>query len=314
MNAEFYDFTQQTQGQLFYATRAMQAHLVAELPDMPPLLQVRMGYAESPAWFMLQAAEFDPDPLTLENLRVRDIYASERIVQALLEMLAGERWLERTGDAYHLTEQGREQLQHLRNRAIIPMTPMELPLPQAQIERLVSLLGRIIKLSMESGDQPGTWCLAHSRHRAPATDVTPLLKINQYFSDFNAFRDDAHMAAWKAQDVKGYVWEAFYFVCSAQANSADTVFEALTFRGYSRQEYSEALQALVARNWLTPASDAPGSYDVTDTGRVVQKQVETLTDDYFYAPWSALSEAEIEETKSLLQQFHDKLQALAKSE
>ena len=50
------------------ATRARSAS-----PDEPPpaLLQLRAGRAESPGWFLIQAAEFDPEPLTVENLRAR---------------------------------------------------------------------------------------------------------------------------------------------------------------------------------------------------------------------------------------------------
>src|SRR5215213_3454390 len=74
----------------------------------PAILQLRAGLAESPGWFLIQAAEFDPEPLTVTNLRVRDIYASERIVQALLDLMASEGWLDRSAqDAYALTAKGR---------------------------------------------------------------------------------------------------------------------------------------------------------------------------------------------------------------
>ncbi len=64
--------------------------------------------ANRPAWFLIQAAEFDPEPLSVARLRVRDIYASECIVTALLEVMAAERWLDRHGDDYHLRAEGRQ--------------------------------------------------------------------------------------------------------------------------------------------------------------------------------------------------------------
>ena len=170
MNAEFYNLTQQTQAQLYYAMRAAQAELAADQPPLPPLLQIRAGYAESPAWFMVQAAEFDPEPLTVENLRVRDIYASERIVQALLELLAGEKWLDRVGNAYHLTTAGQEQIKQLRERGAKFMAPVELPWPLEKINQLEASLHDIIERSLKYTDKPGIWCLAHSRNRAPAPD------------------------------------------------------------------------------------------------------------------------------------------------
>jgi hypothetical protein len=97
MNAEFYNFLMETQGALYGAMQSVRVRPAEELEPPPIIFQIRAGLAESPGWFMVQAAEFDPEPLTVENLRVRDIYASGRIVQALLELLAGEQWLDRLG-------------------------------------------------------------------------------------------------------------------------------------------------------------------------------------------------------------------------
>src|SRR5215212_4932003 len=84
---------------------------------VPAILQLRAGRAESPSWFLIQAAEFDPEPLTVANLRVRDVYASERIVQALLELMASEGWFDRSAqDTYALTAKGRVVLQRRLQR------------------------------------------------------------------------------------------------------------------------------------------------------------------------------------------------------
>jgi hypothetical protein len=128
----------------------------------------------------------------------------------------------------------------------------------------------------------------------PADDLAQL-----NFSDFNAFRDDAHMAAWQSYQLDGYVWEAFALVCDGQANSAATLFEQLAYRGYSCGEYAAALETLTRRSWLEPDATA-GAYSVTAAGRAAWVHVERLTDSYFYAPWSCLAEAQIEELRALL--------------
>lgn len=308
MNAEFYNFLMETQGALYGAMQAARIRL-AEEPELPPVIfQIRAGLAESPGWFMVQAAEFDPEPLTVEKLRVRDVYASERIVQALLELLAGEQWLDRLREAYYLTEAGRAVLLRMREKQAKMIATTEVPLSQAELLCLEKLLRRIVEASLKRTHKPGTWCLAHSRNRAPADNEHPLLKINQYLSDFNAFRDDAHMAAWQPYKVSGHTWEAFAFICDGQATSADTIYTQLAYRGYSRQEYAASLQELTTRNWLIVIPAEPDHYQVTDTGREIRQKVEQLTDNYFYSPWSDLSEGEVAETKALLQQLHDKLQ------
>ena len=311
LNADFYNFTQQVQGALYSALFAGQNKLREPLPPLPPMFQIRAGYAESPGWFMVQALEFDPEPLTVANLRVRDIYASERIVAALLELLAGEQWLRRQGEAYHLTDAGRDTLNQVRSRTLKLLEVMETPLPAEQLNRLESLLSRVIDSSLGAGDPPGNWCLAHSRNRAPDNDAPPLLKLNQYFSDLNAFRDDAHMAAWKACDVGGYAWEAFTLICDGQAGTADDVYDKLPFRGYSVAEYEKALQTMLERGWLDHPSVQAGQYRITEAGQAIRNNVETLTDEYFYKPWSSLSPNDLEETQQLLNLLHDRSQSMA---
>ena len=305
LDGNYYNFTQQLQGRLFQAMQKMQPDLAKELGALPPMLQIRRGYAESPAWFMVQAAEFDPEPLTVANLRVRDIYASEGIVAALLEMLAGEKWLAREGRGYGLTPAGHEILKQLRGRAAKFLTPTELPLPEPDLRRLIELLHNLFNHCLDVGSPPGSWCLAHSRRRAPAADAPPLLQINQFMADFNAFRDDGHMAAWQAENVPGYVWEAFSFIHAGQAKNGVEVYDKLFYRGYSAGEYETALHSLVSLGWLEASHD--GNYRVTATGHEAHASVEAATDRYFYAPWAQLRDADQAELQSRLQTLSDKL-------
>src|SRR5579871_6015625 len=116
LDAAFYDLMMETAGAIGGAMRVARAQSGDAEPP-PPLLQLRGGYAESPGWFLVQATEFDPEPLTAANLRVRDVYASERIVLALLELMAGEGCLEHDGyGAYSLAAPGRAILDRLRER------------------------------------------------------------------------------------------------------------------------------------------------------------------------------------------------------
>jgi hypothetical protein len=128
------------------------------------------------------------------------------------------------------------------------------------------------------------------------------VKLLQCFDDFNAFRDDAHMAAWQPLEPEGAAWEAFALVCSGEATSAEEAFGKLARRGNSRHEYAAALENLARRGWLA-AGSAPGSYLVTEAGRTVRAHVERLTDTYFYAPWSQLTAAEIARVQKLLTQM-----------
>lgn len=230
-----------------------------------------------------------------------DIYASERIVQALLEMMASEQWLERSGDEYTLTETGWAVYRRSRERTQSLLAGLDPP-PSADLTFLLEQIERIIATSLESPTPPGAWCLAHSRNRAPEDDAPPLAKLSQYFSEFNAFRDDAHMAAWQPHEQSGAAWEAFSLICAGEAASAAAVATQLAHRGYSPTEYAAALSRLARRGWLEAAS-AKGDYGMTETGRALRDAVERQTNAYFYAPWSSLADADIERLKTLLLQL-----------
>lgn len=304
LDSAVYDLTQEAGGAIFMAMRAAQA---GEQTVLPALLQLRRGYAESPAWLLVQATEFAPAPLTLAGLRVRHTYGSERLFVALLELMASEGWFDRDdAGAYHLTRAGRTQADQLRPRQHAQIAALAPP-PGLDVVRLSELLGRVVVACLRAPDPPGSWCLAHSRRRAPAADVSPLAQIFQYSEDLNAFRDDAHMAGWRPCGLDGRGWEALALLCAGQAADADALFERLAYRGHSRAEYAATLAALAARGWAEP-TDLGAGYRPTAAGLAAWAEAERRTDAAFYGPWACLDESEIAELHSLLRALVEQFQ------
>jgi hypothetical protein len=310
LDEALYNLMMETQAAIFAAASVGTAS-TGEVSESPPaLLQINAGRAESPGWFLVQATEFDPEPLTVADLRIRDVYGAPRIVQALLDLMAGARWLEHDGaDSYALADAGRAILLRSRRRrqTLVGLLP---PLPSAAVEELGALLGRVIAASLEAPTPPGVWCLAHSRRRAPEADAPIMAHILHYFDDINAFRDDAHMAAWRPYDLEGYVWEAFALVVRGEARTADDLFARLAHRGYRRTEYAGALEILAQRGRLILDASS-GSAQSTAEGRAVHAAVERDTDRYFYGPWACLSADESARLQALLVLVRDSLGAEA---
>jgi len=306
-NADTYNFLMNVMGAYFQAMGAVRSKLDEQPPAPPPLLAVRGGYAESPAWYMIQAAEFDPKPINVKNLRVRDIYASKQLAAALLEMLASEKWLDRQGTDYYLTDAGRQIITGMQQRPHTYLAGLT-PLTDEDIGRLEGFLRHVIDSSLTCPNPPGSWCLAHSRNRAPDDSSAPLIKIMHYLADFNAFRDDAHMAAFIPVEPTGYIWESFTLIADGRANSVADLFETLAYRGYAKEDFARAVQNLQEKGWIE--QDQPtDSYRVTDTGSKIRAEVEELTDRYFYEPWKlALKSGEIDECYGLLKRLQEGLQ------
>ena len=299
LNADLYDFTQNLQGALWTAALA-QYTTDAPRPTPTLLLQLRAGYAESPGWYLVQAAEFDPEPLTVDHLRVRAIWSAPSLVAALLELMASEQWLDRRGSDYHLTASGRAILDRSTTRRADVITSAHLSMPADHLDRLAALLTQIIDTSLRSPTPPGTWCLRYSHHRAPAESASTLLRIFYVFTDLNAFRDDAHMASWRDHHIDGYVWETFSHVLRDTATTADQLCDQLAYRGYACEDFAAALAELTSRGWL--ASSAEGAIS-TDQGRAIHLAAEQRTNDYFYAPWQALGDDSLQELLTLLHEL-----------
>lgn len=303
LDAPFYDLTQSLWGAFAAAMGVMRAR-EPEPPPATPLLQLRAGLAESPGWFMMQAAEFDPEPLSVERLRVRDIYASEGIVGALLELMAGEKWFDRRDGEYFLRFEGRAVLDRLHANRYRWLAGLALPEAANRLERRFR---QIIDASLAAPTPPGVWCLAYSRRRAPAESESVAAHLFQYVADVNACRDDCHMAAWQPLAVAGYVWEAFGLVADGTGPTAEALFDALAYRGYGVADYAAALAELGQRGWAQAGDDG---YTLTAEGRAVRGRVERATDDYFYAPWAGLSPADLVAIRDDIHVLNEALQQI----
>lgn len=304
LDAQYYDLIQSLWGAFAGAMGAVRAR-EPEPPPSPPILQLRAGLAESPGWFLIQAAEFDPRPLTVERLRVRDTYASERIVAALLDLMASERWFDHIGDEYALRLEGRAVLDRVHANRYRWLAA--LPIPDAA-DRLERRFRDLIDRSLSAADPPGVWCLAHSRNRAPTDDNSVAARLFQYVADFNAFRDDCHMASWRPLGIAGCVWEAFGLVSDGAGPTADALFDTLAFRGYSAADYAVALEDLSRRGWVSMGEEG---FTTTTGGRAAREEVERLTNSYFYAAWSELTVIEVLGIEDDINALRDSLEQMA---
>ena len=314
-NADLYNLTQQVQGAMFQAgQKQYHASLSDETrdnqPQRPPLLNIRGGYAESVGWMMVQLLEFDPEPLTVEKFRVRAIYSAPRLSQAILELIASEKWANRVDDEYSLTEEGRAVIIHLTEHRNLMFANFA-PLPIGDLSKLVDMSQRILQAALDSGDKQATWCLRHSQNRKPDETVSAISKLIHVCSDYNAFRDDAHMSAYSEQGIDGMTWEAFSFIHGGQAHTADELFDQLAYRGWTIGEWQAALTCLLEKGWIT--GDETG-YQSTEKGKLISEKVEQNTDALFYAPWDVLSDDEQIEYVSLLNGLNDKCVGILISE
>lgn len=256
-------------------------------------------------WYLLLAAiMLEPEPISCELLARRNPYTAPHVHQNLLQELARQGALLPSEDvaidetcSFRLSDAGRTAVHWMIKAAYSAMVRLA-PIPEDREKRLLSLLSRIVQACSESPEPPGKWSFNLSRKTDPGESEPALVLIDQYLSDLAAYRVDAHLAAWQPHRVSGYAWEAFTVLWRGEAGSIYELDQKLDRRGLSADDYRTALQTLIDYGWVMEGEG--GSYNLTASGRKARQEAEDLTDRYFYAPWSVLSDDEITDLKQLL--------------
>ena len=277
-------------------------------PVMDPLFEEMELKERGLAFGLIQAAWFDPEPISTKIIRRRSPYAAPSNWDEPLAKLADKGLLSSDGDGdYYLTDNGRSTLNRFLDtfRGFLATVETDLDL-----DRLATLLGRVVNACLNVPEPPGTWATQNSHTLMPAEDASALAKIDQLLDDLNAFRDDAHLAAFAPYDIKGHGWELFTMLWRGDVGNVAEMVEKMGFRGYKEADYAAALDDLVARGWVAADND---KFVLTATGKELREAAEVQTDRYFYLPWHVLNLAQTDELRMLLTGLEATLTELAEA-
>ncbi|MCI0709080.1 MAG: hypothetical protein L0154_02860 [Chloroflexi bacterium] len=173
------------------------------------------------------------------------------------------------------------------------------PMPEDELKTVTHLLKRVVNAA-ENLDYPADKTnLGHSRVTDPGDGGAYMALIDQYVTDLNFYRDDAHNATWRALDVTAVEWDALTQVKNGTASTPEAVNGALT-RNHTLEDYQQAFANLVERGWLKKVD---GEYKVTAEGKAIRDQAEIDTDANFFAPFDTLSSEELDQVQTLLQKL-----------
>jgi ribosomal protein S19E (S16A) len=252
-------------------------------------------------------------PFTIDHYLMRFPYASPAGVQERLDEAAAAGYMTAQADGYAITDKGRQALATVNDAFYTALTEME-TLPVEDLNRLVELLSKVVETSLAAGELVEKLPTKMMHHTHPPADrYGPLGRIDQLLDDLNAFRDDAHRAAWQPAHpgLDGRSWEAFTLVWRGQAKTAAELAEQRPNRGYDEAAYGQSLAELAGRDWLVETEEG---YAVTATGQQVRQAAEALTDQYFFAPWDSLAGNEQGQLHNMLLRLKLKLEEMAPTE
>ena len=255
------------------------------------------------AFFIQVVHAFKPEPLTPQDVIIRIPYANPESFKADMAASVERGWLEAVGEEqYMVSDKGAEVAARLVKALNGALAGVE-SLPKADLERICDLLQKVVDRAYELPEPAEKWVLEWGKYfdKALVVEGAPaLIKVRRRTMDVFSFRDDGHVAAWKAREENGQIWEAFTFVWRGDASDAAELAEKLAFRNYDEASYAAALDELAARGWVAQEGD---KYVATDKGKELRQGVEDATDRCFDVPWDALTKAETEELKSLMERL-----------
>jgi hypothetical protein len=253
---------------------------------------------------LLAALTFDPGTISPEKLQVRGPYTSAQTWMAWLFAAAAKGYLsEPEPGEFRLSRRGRTATQKLIQEARQAMQSAD-PLARAESLRLAAILGRLVQASLFTPPPPDTWSIRLAYQLMPA-DEPPFPYIDQALSCLQAYRDDAHLAAWQPSGVSAPALEALTLLWRGDQSSLEGIYDRLGGRGFALHDYQKAVDELQARGWVEGEAAA---LRVTSAGKTFRDQVEHTTDHHFFVPWNCLTAQETTDLACLLSTVRQGLQ------
>ncbi len=257
-------------------------------------------------WYALALARgAAPEPLTLQHYRKLFPYNHPDLLAERLDSLARQKWLKPVReDGYQLSRKGRRIIEELFRSAQKRIGAVDL-LTQERMTRYAQLLEQVVHAALSAEQPEDKWGLRLSRWADPGKSAPPAVRIEQFLTDLVRFRDDVHTACWSKYPVSAQAFEAFTLVCRQEADTPESLVEALGHRGYSAKDYTQALIKLAAINWVEQTLKG---FQATETGMRIRADIENETDQLYALPLLCLREDEIVE---LTRGLDDMVQELA---
>lgn len=259
-------------------------------------------------FFLLTALpSFMPDPISVKLLQVRGAYTAPEFYEAELRSLEKKEMLENVGcRQYQLTPLGANTIKTVMQSIHAALAGIQ-PLPVTEMMDLASRLKEYADACLSAPEPPGVWSIQHSRRTDPGTGAPVMVRIEQFMTELSAFRDDAHLAAWRSYESNGHAWDILTLLWTEKEMYTEEISNKLKRRGNSMEQTRLAVESLIKKGWVTQDQEV---VQITPFGADIRKIAEETTNRYYYSPLKNFSETEIDQTIELIEKFR---RALPKS-
>lgn len=262
-----------------------------------------MGIPAS-AWSPIIAAKMvEPDPISAKRMRLRIPYNAPAHYERQLDGLQISGCL--TGAVngeYYLTQRGQEAFTAIIQAANTHLESLA-PIPDTEIECLVSTLSKLVQFILVSQPPPCRGSILASRKIDQGPQAHPMIRLDQFLSDLSAFRDDAHLAAWSDYSVHPHAWDILGLIWSGKATSFKAILETIQPRDWLEEQTVCAVEELLALGWIKGI----GEFHLSQEGLIVRDTAEKRTNEFFFKPWEILTLEELEQIEISFRQIYSVL-------
>jgi hypothetical protein len=214
-------------------------------------------------------------------------------------------------DRYQVTDRARDAARRIIQAGDQQLSPFE-SFTDIDLDRLAVLIKQIVMANETAPEPPEKWAIL-KRFRVGDKNSPRIVQIREYLMDLFAYRDDAHISASHPHfGQAGIIWNVLSSLSKNDTVTADQLAESLSFRGYEVSNYEVALEAAAQIGWAEPGG-IPGVFCISQQGHGLHERVEQLTNEFFYAPWSVLTPAELDELYALLMKLREQLNSFRKA-
>ena len=257
-------------------------------------------------------SELGLERFSIRDFDKRDPFSNPEQFERLFVRLNLKGWIEPMLDgSFRVTEKARETARFLIQAGDVQLSDFA-SMPEQELKRLLALLKQIVLESSLAPEPPGKWAIL-KRFRVADEQYPPIMQIREYLMDLFAYRDDSHLSASRPYfNGAGIVWMVLGALEKGEAFNAEQMAEKMAFRGYDVDDYEVAVQAAQELGWVEPG-DRPDKFCLTEEGKKLREHAEQDTNEYFYAPWSVLTQDEVNELHGLLITLHNGLRVYGKS-
>lgn len=255
--------------------------------------------------------ELGLDSFSIEDFQKRDPFSNPQLFEKVFVILNVKGWIEPLPEgSYQVTQQAREAAWKLIEEGDKQLLPFE-SFTDVDLRRLMLLLKQIVLANSVAPEPPHKWAILKRFH--VADKASPLIvQIREYLMDLYAYRDDAHISASRPFFGRaGIAWSVLGSLWKGEALTAEKMAETMALRGYDVPEYEVALKACRQLGWAEQV-DSIGTFQITAKGRELRERAEQLTNQYFYAPWSVMTQEELDELYDLLWKLREQLNSFRK--